>query len=112
MCNAISHIRFAPDSGHTFAYGSASAADICSRLPIVAQLLLNDLRDTFVIFGNSGHDLFGFGVLHIVGKRAHFFRSKSPEFWILQIGRGHSSTVSVLVAAAHSIPALTKMMRL
>jgi len=90
-----------PQSGQVFM--PASAADICSRLPIVAQQLVNDLRDTFVIFGNSGHDLFGFGVLHIVGKRAHFFRSKSPEFWILQIGRGHRSTVSVLVAA-HTIP--------
>jgi hypothetical protein len=33
-------------------------------------------------------------MLHLVSKRAHLFRSVSPEFWILQIGRGHRSTVT------------------
>ena len=42
------------------------------------MLPLNDLRDAFVIFGNSGHDRFGFGVLHLVSKSAYLLRSKSP----------------------------------
>jgi hypothetical protein len=28
-------------------------------------------------------------VLHIFGQSEYLFRSKSPEFWILQIGREH-----------------------
>src|SRR5262249_566358 len=81
---------------------------------IVRQVLLplNDLRDAFVIFGNSRHDRFGFRVLHLVSKSAYLFRSKSPEFWILQFGRGHRSTVTFLVAAPCRSYALIKTMRL
>jgi hypothetical protein len=32
------------------------------------EVLLNDLGDAFVIFGNSRHDLFGFGVLQVFGQ--------------------------------------------
>ena len=83
----------------------------CSELPTLAQVLLNDLGDAFVIFGNSRHDLFGFSVLHIFGQSEYLFRSKSPEFWILQTVRGHRSTVPCLVAPDRPC-ALIKGMRL
>ncbi|HMF22356.1 MAG TPA: hypothetical protein VKG24_09545, partial [Pseudolabrys sp.] len=85
-------LSMAADS--TVGYRDIQDRRLRSGLPIVAQVLLNDLRYAFVILGNSRHDLFGFGMLHLVSKRAHLFRSVSPEFWILQIGRGHRSTVT------------------
>jgi hypothetical protein len=50
-------------------------------------------------------------VLHIFGQSEYLFRSKSPEFWILQTVRGHRSTVPCLVAPDRPC-ALIKGMRL